>query len=72
MQRTEGALGVGLVTAVRSATVSLASGLLFCSPDAPSQCLTPLTAASAAVVTAGGLAWVTAVPPKEEPKPKES
>lgn len=71
VQRMEGALGAGLVAAVRSATVSLASGLLFCSPSAPSQCLTPLSFASAAVVTAGGVAWVTAKPPSEE-KPKRS
>ena len=63
MQKSDGALGVGLVTAVRSATVSLASGLLFCSPAAPAQCLTPLTAASALVVTLGGVAWVTAGAP---------
>ncbi len=60
VQKSDGALGVGLVTAVRSATVSLASGLLFCSPRSPSQCLTPLSAASALVVTLGGVAWVTA------------
>ena len=60
MQKSDGALGVGLVTAVRSATVSLASGMLFCSPQSPSQCLTPLSAASALIVTLGGVAWVTA------------
>ena len=48
MQKSDGALGVGLVTAVRSATVSLASGLLFCSPAATAQCLTPLSAAQRA------------------------
>ena len=63
VQKSDGALGVGLVTAVRSATVSLASGLLFCSPQSPSQCLTPLSAASALVVTLGGVAWVTAGAP---------
>lgn len=61
----EGALGVGLVTAVRSATVSLASGALFCSPVAPSQCLTPLSATSALVVTAAGVVWVTAAAPQK-------
>ena len=63
VQKSDGALGVGLVTAVRSATVSLASGLLFCSPAAPAQCLTPMSAASALIVTLGGIAWVCAVAP---------
>jgi hypothetical protein len=63
VQKSDGALGVGLVTAVRSATVSLSSGLLFCSPAAPAQCLTPLSAASALIVTLGGVVWVRAVAP---------
>ena len=63
VQKSDGALGVGLVTAVRSATVSLASGALFCSLQTPAQCLTPLSAASALIVTLGGIAWVRAGPP---------
>ncbi|KAK9815935.1 hypothetical protein WJX72_012252 [[Myrmecia] bisecta] len=56
--RTEGALGVGLVTAVRGATVSLVAGSMFCSPAQPSQCMTAWSGASAGVITAGGVAWV--------------
>jgi hypothetical protein len=58
--RLDGALGVGLVNAVRGATVAIASGLLFCRPDKPGQCLSMASATSAAVVTAGGIVWVCA------------
>ena len=57
--QTEGALGVGLVNAVRGATVSIMAALLFCRGDA-SQCLTPRTALSATIITAGALGWVAA------------
>ena len=57
--QTEGALGVGLVNAVRGATVSIMAALLFCRGDA-SQCLTARTALSAAIITAGALGWVAA------------
>ena len=58
MYRSEGALGVGLVTAVRGATVSVAANALYCSTAAPWQCLTRWTGASAAIVTLGGITWV--------------
>ena len=58
MYRSEGALGVGLVTAVRGATVSLAANAMYCSAAAPWQCLTRWTGASAAIVTLGGITWV--------------
>ena len=57
--QTEGALGVGLVNAARGATVSVMAALLFCKGD-PTQCLTPRTALSAAIITAGALGWVAA------------
>ena len=56
--RTDGAQGVGIVNAMRGATVAIVSHLCFCSPLRPLQCLTPLSAASAATVTAGGIIWV--------------
>ncbi len=56
LQRS-GATAVGVVSAMRAAAVAVASGLLFCSPASPHQCLTPHSAASAAVVTAGALVW---------------
>lgn len=58
VQRSQGALGVGLVSAVRSATVGVGASLIFCRAGARSQCLTPRSAASAAIVTLGGIVWV--------------
>ena len=58
--RTEGAVGVALVNAVRGSTVSLLMGTLFCSSATPARCLHAWTGASAAVQTAGGLTWLTA------------
>lgn len=58
--RTDGALGVGMVNAVRGAIIAVISGVWFCSAATPWQCLTPLSAASAAVVTAGSIMWVNA------------
>lgn len=60
MHRSEGALAVGLVSAVSSGLVSICASLLFCGPAQPWMCMTPCKAASAAVVTAGGIAWVLA------------
>ena len=56
--RTDGAQGVGIVNAMRGATVALVSHAFFCSPAKPLQCLTTSSAASAATVTTGGIVWV--------------
>eukprot|EP00891_Asterochloris_glomerata_P005339 jgi/Astpho2/5339/Aster-x0676 len=65
--RSEGALGVGLVTAVRGATVSVAANAMYCSAAAPWQCLTRWTGASAAIVTLGGITWVAGTAKKPRP-----
>ena len=65
-KQEDGALGVGVVTAVRGATVSVLSGLIFCSQVAPGQCLTFWRGCSAFVVSAGGVAW-TLHPPARSP-----
>lgn len=61
--RTDGAQGVGIVNAMRGATVAIVSHLCFCSPLRPLQCLSPWSAASAATVTAGGIIWVKSASP---------
>ena len=58
--RTEGAVGVALVNAIRGGTVSLMTGALFCRSATPNRCLSVWTACSAAVETAGGVTWLTA------------
>ena len=63
--RSDGAQGVGIVNAMRGATVAVVSHACFCSPAKPLQCLTPLNAASAATVTAGGVLWVKASSPAQ-------
>lgn len=55
-----GALGVGLVNAVRGAVLTVIGGLLFCTPAKPWQCLTRQMVLAAGVITAGGVAWVVA------------
>ena len=60
--RVAGATGVGLVTAVRSVAVGLVSSFLFCG-TMPSQCLSGVQMACAAVVVAGGLAYALAAAP---------
>ena len=62
-----GATGVGLVTAVRSVVVALASAALFCS-HTPSQCLTPTQSACAGLVVAGGVTYALAPPPSAKLK----
>ncbi|KAL3159647.1 hypothetical protein ABBQ38_010057 [Trebouxia sp. C0009 RCD-2024] len=69
--RTDGAQGVGIVNAMRGATVAIVSHLCFCSPQRPLQCLTPLSAASAATVTAGGIIWVKSASPVTKPQKKQ-
>ena len=63
--RTAGAQGVGIVNAMRGATVALVSHLCFCSAAKPLQCLSPVSAVSAAIVTAGGILWVQASNPSQ-------
>ena len=58
--RTEGAVGVALVNAIRGGAVSLLTGALFCSSATPNRCVSAWTACSAAVETAGGVTWLTA------------
>lgn len=58
--RSDGALGVGMVNAMRGAVIALIAGVWFCSAATPWQCLTPLSAASAAIVTSGSIMWVNA------------
>ena len=53
------------MNAMRGATVAIVSHICFCSPVRPLQCLTPLSAASAATVTAGGIIWVRSASPVE-------
>ncbi|DBA72698.1 TPA: hypothetical protein ACH3X2_010233 [Trebouxia sp. C0005] len=64
--RSDGAQGVGIVNAMRGATVALVSHALFCSPVKPLQCLTTSSAASAATVTTGGIVWVQGSRPDQE------
>ena len=58
--RTEGAVGVALVNAIRGGTVSLLTGALFCSSAASNSCLNAWSACSAAVEITGGITWLTA------------
>ncbi|KAG2444385.1 hypothetical protein HXX76_001139 [Chlamydomonas incerta] len=63
LQRS-GATAVGIVSACRASAVAVASGVMFCRPEAPQQCLTPATSASAAIVTGGALLWSLTGPRK--------
>ncbi|PNW88106.1 hypothetical protein CHLRE_01g014400v5 [Chlamydomonas reinhardtii] len=63
LQRS-GATAVGIVSACRASAVAVASGFMFCRPEAPQQCLTPATLASAAIVTGGALLWSLTGPRK--------
>ncbi len=63
--RTDGAQGVGIVNAMRGATVALVSHAFFCSPAKPLQCLTTSSAVSAATVTTGGIVWVQGSRPEQ-------
>mmetsp|Transcript_31987 Transcript_31987/g.75995 ORF Transcript_31987/g.75995 Transcript_31987/m.75995 type:complete len:85 (+) Transcript_31987:407-661(+) len=69
-RQEDGALGVGIVTAVRGAVVSVLSGLIFCESAAPWQCLTFWRGCSAAVVAAGGVLWTLHAPAARPPKAK--
>lgn len=67
--RSEGALGVGLVNAVRGAVVTVITGVLFCSDARPWLCMTPQSMATVVVTTAGGVAWVLSKPPAVQKRP---
>lgn len=60
--RWDGAIGVGVVNSVRGAVLTVVTHALFCRPDRPWLCMTPLSALSAAVTTAGGVVWVLCDP----------
>ena len=67
--RTAGATGVGLVTAVRSVAVGLVSSFLFCG-TMPSQCLSTVQLACAAVVVGGGVTYALAAAPSRARRSK--
>ncbi|GIL49432.1 hypothetical protein Vafri_5769 [Volvox africanus] len=71
LQRS-GATAVGIISAMRASAVALASGVLFCGPQAPQQCLTPASAASAGIVTGGALLWTLTGTRKSSPPPPPS
>ncbi len=58
--KSEGAIGVGLVNAVRGAAITLVVAALFCDAERQHLCLTRQTLASAAVTTVGGAIYVLA------------
>ena len=66
----EGAIGVGLVNAVRGACITVVIALLFCSPRKRHLCLTRQTLLSAAVTTLGGAIYVLAGGPRRPPAPQ--
>eukprot|EP00887_Chlorella_sp_A99_P001819 scaffold19.g1819.t1 len=66
--RTEGAVGVGLISAVRGAVLAIIMGLWFCSPARTTLCLTLQTSLSAAITTLGGVIWVLAAAPAAAPR----
>lgn len=58
--KSEGAIGVGLVNAVRGAVITVVIAALFCTPQRRHLCLTPQTVLSAAITTVGGAVYVLA------------
>lgn len=58
--KSEGAIGVGLVNAVRGAVITVVISALFCTPARAALCLTRQSLASAAVTTLGGAVYVLA------------
>lgn len=57
--KSDGAIGVGLINAVRGAILAVVTSLLFCSEDRePTLCLTYRSGLSALITTLGGVAWV--------------
>ncbi len=68
--KSEGAIGVGLVNAVRGAVITVVVAALFCSPGRRHLCLTNQTMLSAAVTTAGGAIYVLTGGGQQPHKPK--
>jgi drug/metabolite transporter (DMT)-like permease len=58
--KSQGALGVSLITAVRGAVIVVVAAMLFCSPERKNLCLNKQSGISAIVTTIGGFAWALA------------
>lgn len=58
--RSDGALGVGLVNAVRGSLINLSAGLVFCPSNAPNwqDCVSTISMVSGMMTTFGGILWV--------------
>ncbi|KAL4856175.1 hypothetical protein ACK3TF_003317 [Chlorella vulgaris] len=56
--KTDGAIGVGLVNAVRGAVITVVAAAIFCSPSRQQLCLTRQTVLSACITTCGGAIYV--------------
>lgn len=68
--KSEGAIGVGLVNAVRGAVITLCMHALFCAPARRNLCLTRQTLIAAVVTTLGGAIYVLAGGGRSAPPPK--
>ncbi len=60
LARKTGVVSLGIINAMRTVVISVASAALFCRHGAASQCMTPISGTSALVVSAGALLWATA------------
>lgn len=58
--KSDGAMGVGLVNAVRGAIITAIAAAMFCSSARPWLCLTRQSGLSAVVTALGGVGWVVA------------
>jgi len=58
--KSDGAMGVGLVNAVRGAIITALAAAIFCSPVRPWLCITRQSGLSAVVTALGGVGWVVA------------
>jgi len=56
--KSDGAIGVGLVNAVRGAAITVVIAALFCGPGKQHLCLTRQTVLSAVITTTGGAVYV--------------
>jgi len=69
--KSDGAIGVGLVNAVRGAVLVVATSILFCS-ERSDLCLTFRSGFSALLTTLGGVAWVLVGPQSQGRKSKKA
>jgi uncharacterized membrane protein (DUF373 family) len=69
--KSDGAIGVGLVNAVRGAVLVVATSILFCS-ERSDLCLTFRSGISALLTTLGGVAWVLVGPQSQGRKSKKA